>query len=286
MVTRVAAPESTWLQKHAEHGRARALRGLSGPRTSRKFTGSNGFRIRALNAEEAQVPLGPAPKKDPYFAAGQRLDRLLSGLGDGEDELLDSMLEEQSTEKKIGLAALAGGLVVGAAVLCCLFLDLDPFGGMRPGLSTATAALTGALVSVPICVFKNALWSEDADTQLPFLKELQRTQINDFKPILSGLNPAQCGAYYCVETYIAVCRDAPPALTVHSLARSSARAGSCVRGDPNDLHSVSGVRGRDHVHAGGIPDQYGGRSQLGSGDTAAPCGSDNCGPAERNLQAH
>ncbi len=191
MVTRVGALESTWLQ---EHGRARRRRRFSGCGTSRRFIGSNGFRIRALNAEDTQGPLG-STLKDPYFAAGQRLDRLLSGLGDGEDELLDSMLEEQSTEKKIGLAALAGGLVVGAAVLCCLFLDLDPFGGMRPGLSTVMAALTGALLSVPICIFKNSLWSEDADIQLPFLKELQGTQINDFKPILSGLNPAQCGVY-------------------------------------------------------------------------------------------
>lgn len=211
MVTRGAAPESTWLQKHAEYGRTRPRRRFSGPRTNGKFTGSNGFRIRALNAEDARVPLGPLPNTDPYFAAGQRLDRLLSGLGDGEDELLDSMLQEQSTEKKIGLAALAGGLVVGAAVLCCLFLDLDPFGGMRPGLSSVMAALTGALVSVPICVFKNALWSEDADIQLPFLKELQRTQINDFKPILSGLNPAQCGASLHVMPRIAclpVCQTA------------------------------------------------------------------------------
>jgi len=211
MVTRGAAPESTWLQKHAEYGRTRPRRRFSGPRTNGKFTGSNGFRIRALNAEDARVPLGPLPNTDPYLAAGQRLDRLLSGLGDGEDELLDSMLQEQSTEKKIGLAALAGGLVVGAAVLCCLFLDLDPFGGMRPGLSSVMAALTGALVSVPICVFKNALWSEDADIQLPFLKELQRTQINDFKPILSGLNPAQCGAFLHVMPRIAclpVCQTA------------------------------------------------------------------------------
>ena len=196
MVTRVAAPDDrpAALQRHAEHGRTGARRRFLGPCTRRRFTGPIGFRTRSLNAEEAQVPL-PSTQKDPYFAAGQRLDRLLSGLGDGEDELLDSMLEEQSREKKVGLAALAGGLVVGVAVLCCLFLDLDPFGGMRPGFSTVLAGATGALVSVPICVFKNALWSEDADAQLPFLKELQRTQINDFKPILSGLNPAQCGTF-------------------------------------------------------------------------------------------
>ena len=157
---------------------------------------------RALNADDAQVPVpygNPAPTTDPYFLAGQRLDRLLSGLGDGEDELLDQMLSEQTVEKKVGLAALAGGLVVVASVTCCLFLDLDPFGGMRSGMSTVVAALTGALVSVPLAVFKNALWTEDADAQLPFLKELQRTQINDFTPILTGLSPVQCAIILACE---------------------------------------------------------------------------------------
>jgi hypothetical protein len=105
----------------------------------------------------------------------------------------------RSVEKKIGLAALAGGLVCGAAIVCCLFLDLDPFGGMTLGFSSLQAAFVGALVSAPLCLFKNALWSDSADKELPFLKELQRTQIQDFKPILTGLSPIQCAIILACE---------------------------------------------------------------------------------------
>ena len=137
--------------------------------------------------------------KDPYEQAGKRLDRLLSGIGDGEDELLDSMLMEQSVEKKIGLAFLAGSLVCGAAVLSCLFLDIDPLGGARLSVSSLKAAAIGALVSIPLCVFKNALWSDAAHKELPFLQELQKTQVDDFKPILSGLSLTQSGIIMACE---------------------------------------------------------------------------------------
>lgn len=137
--------------------------------------------------------------KDPYTQAGKRLDRLLSGIGDGEDELLDSMLMEQSVEKKIGLAVLAGSLVCGAAVLSCLFLDLDPLGGARMSFSSLKAAGTGAIVSIPLCLFKNALWSDAAHKELPFLQELQKTQVDDFKPILSGLSITQSGIIMACE---------------------------------------------------------------------------------------
>jgi hypothetical protein len=173
-------------------------------------------RCRALE-QTSESDVGPTPSskdvyyelgRDPYFQAGQRLDRLLSGVGDGEDELLDSMLEQQSVEKKVGLAALAGSLVCGAAVLCCVFLELDPFGGMKFGISSIQAGLVGALVSVPLCAFKNALWSESADKELPFLTELQRTQINDFKPILTGLSPLQ-------RAIILACEVVPTILIVY-----------------------------------------------------------------------
>lgn len=137
--------------------------------------------------------------KDPYTQAGKRLDTLLSGLGDGEDELLDSMLMEQSVEKKIGLAVLAGSLVCGAAVLSCLFLDLDPFGGARLGESSLKAACIGAAVSAPLCIFKNALWSDAAHKELPFLQELQKTQVDDFRPILAGLSFTQSGIIMACE---------------------------------------------------------------------------------------
>ena len=211
--TRLVVAQARWqsvegngAQRGGRYGRRRQLARRNGgffvrPRDGARACPTPPRTTQSLPDDGAQAfPTSPQTTiVDPYFAAGQRLDRLLSGLGDGEDELLDSMLEEQSVGKKIGLAALAGGLVVLASIVCCLFLDLDPLGGMRLAPSTLVAAFTGALVSVPLCIFKNALWSEDADMQLPFLKELQRTQINDFKPILTGLSPAQCGVILACE---------------------------------------------------------------------------------------
>eukprot|EP00889_Picochlorum_renovo_P000894 jgi/Picre1/27924/NNA_000886.t1 len=128
---------------------------------------------------------------DPYLRAGKRLDLLISGLGDGEDELLDSTLMEQSTETKLGLAVLAGSLVAGAAVLCCVLLDLDPAGGARLSIDSLIAAGIGLCAAVPLCVFKNALWSETAFQELPFLEDLQNKQVDEFRPILTNLSKPQ-----------------------------------------------------------------------------------------------
>lgn len=136
---------------------------------------------------------------DPYLRAGKRLDLLISGLGDGEDELLDSTLMEQSTETKLGLAVLAGSLVAGAAVLCCVLLDLDPAGGARLSIDSLIAAGIGLCAAVPLCLFKNALWSETAFQELPFLEDLQNKQVDEFRPILTNLSKPQAALVLACE---------------------------------------------------------------------------------------
>lgn len=136
---------------------------------------------------------------DPYLRAGKRLDVLISGLGDGEDELLDSTLMEQPTETKLGLAVLAGSLVAGAAVLCCVLLDIDPVGGARLSIDSLIAAGIGLGAAVPLCVFKNALWSETAFQELPFLEDLQNKQVDEFKPILTNLSKPQAALVLACE---------------------------------------------------------------------------------------
>ena len=130
--------------------------------------------------------------RDPFRAAGDRLDRLLSGIGDGEDELLDSMLMDSSNDKKISLALLAGGLVSVAAYAVCLLVGLDPAGGARFSLSTLQAVLVGGLAAIPIALFKESLWTDRVRSQLPFLEDLQQQQLNEFKPVLYNLSGPQC----------------------------------------------------------------------------------------------
>jgi hypothetical protein len=137
--------------------------------------------------------------KDPYKQAGKRLDILLSGIGDGEDEMLDNMLMEQSVDKKLALAVLAGTIVSAASVLGCVFLGLDPLGGATWSFSSLQAALVGLGVSVPLCIFKHALWSESAHKELPFLEDMQSTQVNEFKPILTDLSKGQSAIIMACE---------------------------------------------------------------------------------------
>jgi len=132
-------------------------------------------------------------RSDPYRAAGQRLESLLRGLGrdDGEEEIIDSMLSDTSVEKKLALAGLAGSIASGGAWLAMVLLGLDPLGGARLQVGSVQAGLVGLAVSVPLVVFKQSLWSDDARRQLPFVEDIQSRMMEEFRPILSGMNVSQ-----------------------------------------------------------------------------------------------
>ena len=134
----------------------------------------------------------PMPKPiDPYRAAGQRLERLLAGVGDGEEELIDSMIMEESVERKLTVALIAGGVLSTGACVVCWVCGLDPLGGASLSLHSLRAAGLGGIAALPVALAKSLLWSDKARSYLPFLEEIQTRQIGDFQAILYELNPWQ-----------------------------------------------------------------------------------------------
>ena len=44
---------------------------------------------------------------------------------------------------------------------------------------------------MPLVVFKQSPWSDDARRQLPFVEDIQSRMMEEFRPILSGMNVSQ-----------------------------------------------------------------------------------------------
>lgn len=125
---------------------------------------------------------------DPYQAAGQRLQSLLSGVGDGEEEMLNSMLMNETVEFKVTSALIAGTFISVLSYSFCWIADLDPFGGSSLSFSTFKAAAFGGLASLPLVILKYALWTDRVRRQFPFVDEILERQIQDFMPVLSSLS--------------------------------------------------------------------------------------------------
>ena len=161
-------------------GRCHALTDNENAAVSRE---TNKTSLPSLSPRKALV--------DPYRAAGQRLQSLLSGLGDGEEELLNMMLMEESVDRKVTIALIAGIGISTVACFGCWICGLDPAGGASLSLNTLRAAAIGGAAAVPLVALKAALWSDAARKALPFLEEMQQRQIEEFEPILYRLTPAQ-----------------------------------------------------------------------------------------------
>lgn len=131
----------------------------------------------------------PAP--DPYRAAGQRLQNLLSGVGDGEEELFNSLLMEEAGESKVVVALIAGLAVSAGAVFVCWLCGLDPLGGASLSIGSLHAAAIGGAVALPLVALKAGMWSEWAIEHLPFLEEVHQSQMNEFQPLLYRLSTVQ-----------------------------------------------------------------------------------------------
>lgn len=132
-----------------------------------------GSAAAAAAPQQQQLP----PPTDHFRAAGQRLRSLLSGVGDGEEELLNNMLEEQPAWQKLGLCALAAAAISGGAALVCWLCGLDPLGGSSLSLATARAAAVGGAAAAPLVAVKALLWSEGARRELPFLEDVLKAQV-------------------------------------------------------------------------------------------------------------
>ncbi|KAL4440328.1 hypothetical protein ABPG75_003329 [Micractinium tetrahymenae] len=139
------------------------------------------------------------PPPDPYQLAGQRLRSLLCGVGDGEEEMLNSMLEEQPAEQKLALCLLASGLVSGGAAFVCWLCGLDPLGGASLSVASLHAAAVGGAAAAPLVGVKALLWSETARRELPFLEDINRAQVDAFRPVMANLNTAQTAVLVASE---------------------------------------------------------------------------------------
>ena len=130
-------------------------------------------------------------KYDPFRAAGQRLESLLAGVGDGEDELLNMMLMEESVDRKVFIAALAGTGIATASFVVCWLCGIDPVGGASLSLGSLKAAALGGAVALPFVVVKACLWTDSCYQYIPHMQDLQQRQVKEFEPILYQLSPAQ-----------------------------------------------------------------------------------------------
>lgn len=139
------------------------------------------------------------PEPDPYQLAGQRLRSLLTGVGDGEEEMLNSMLEEQPAEQKLALCLLASGLISGGAAFVCWLCGLDPLGGASLSVASLHAAAVGGAAAAPLVALKALLWSERARRELPFLEDIHRAQVDAFQPVMANLNTAQMAVLLASE---------------------------------------------------------------------------------------
>jgi hypothetical protein len=67
------------------------------------------------------MPAPPLPIPDP-------VQSLLSGIGDGEEELVANLLNEESPELKVIIAVGASVVVTAGGCVACWLCGLDPLG--------------------------------------------------------------------------------------------------------------------------------------------------------------
>ncbi|KAK9813148.1 hypothetical protein WJX72_009864 [[Myrmecia] bisecta] len=138
-------------------------------------------------------------KPDPFAAAGLRLQNLLSGVGDGEEELLQNMLSSEPAETKLLLSLLSGGVITVAALGVCWLCGTDPTGGMSVSASSLEAAGLGAVAALPLIALKLGLWSEQWRRSFPALDDAHRSQVEHFTPLISNMTPAQVSLVMLME---------------------------------------------------------------------------------------
>lgn len=101
--------------------------GSTQPYTAATVSGTAGV-LPQQQAPHTDAASSSSQGVDYFRAAGHRLERLLAGVGDGEDEFFDQMILEQSPEQKLLLSAVAGGVLTGGALFLCWLCQLDPLG--------------------------------------------------------------------------------------------------------------------------------------------------------------
>lgn len=137
--------------------------------------------------------------KDPFFAASIRLQSLLKGVGDGEEELLSSTLAESGPDEKLQVNVVLGGGITVAAFFICWLCGKDPWGGASLSLHSLQSAALGALFAVPLSAARVWSWSRDAYHRVPALEDMHRSQLEVTSPWLTGLGTPHLATLVALE---------------------------------------------------------------------------------------
>jgi len=158
-------------------------------------------------AAAAASAASAAAADDAAFAqAAARLEALLRGAQDGEDELLAAALEasedgDGGAGERLRLSAALGCLVTAAAVAICWLCGRDPAGGASLSPASLEAAAVGALLAAPLSAARHWGWSSpQAARLLPVLPDLRLRLAQASGPWVRGLAPAQLAALAAAET--------------------------------------------------------------------------------------
>lgn len=137
---------------------------------------------------------------DPYVAAALRLESLISGVGDGEEELFANMLLEEDAESKLSVNAAVGAVVLVASATICWLCGKDPAGGASLSISSLSAAAVGAAAALPLVAYKLLAWSPESHSANPTLATLHSALTNVNRPWLSGMCRRQLGVQLALDT--------------------------------------------------------------------------------------
>ncbi|DBB17711.1 hypothetical protein WJX82_007257 [Trebouxia sp. C0006] len=160
---------------------------------------ARGLPLQHTGREPKRRPIVASRGSDPFIAAGSRLQSLLSGIGDGEEEVLESYLSEQAPETKMSLSLLAGGVMSSGALALCWLTGSDPWGGASVSFHSLVAATLGAAACVPLLMLRAAMWTSEARLRFPVLEELQRWQAEQSSSIVRNLSAAQMAVLVCCD---------------------------------------------------------------------------------------
>uniref|UniRef100_A0A383V7Z6 Uncharacterized protein n=1 Tax=Tetradesmus obliquus TaxID=3088 RepID=A0A383V7Z6_TETOB len=143
---------------------------------------------------------GQERESDHFVDAAYRLESLLCGVGDGEDELYYNLLLEEEPGHKLQVNALLGAVVLAASTAICWLCGKDPAGGASLSLNSLQAGLIGAAAAAPLVAYKLFSWTPPAQQQNPTLAALKRAQIDISRPWLSNMNREQLAAHVVLDT--------------------------------------------------------------------------------------
>ncbi|EFJ40077.1 hypothetical protein VOLCADRAFT_108366 [Volvox carteri f. nagariensis] len=117
----------------------------------------------------------------------------------GEDELLNSLVEQESPESKLQTSVVLGGCITIGAVVVASLLGQDPWGGLSLSTSTLSAAGMGLVVALPMAALRIWSWTPTAARAIPALQDVHDGQLELHKPWLASMDRSQVFTLMALE---------------------------------------------------------------------------------------